>query len=297
MISTLSQSNYTAPTPTPTNSYVTRNTDGEIRVKVEDYSNTRIKTYPRQEPQTPGQNYRPANKIEIHTESENDVINLSMKDGRVLATINGVSVFLDSDGSSGSAKIHISTNEGNDKITIAPQVKATLTINTGDGKDTVITGGGSAQVYLGDGDDTAVLGAGGGELYGQDGDDKLYGGPAGSAHLSGGSGRNIMMSNLQRSDDQATWILAQGENDKIRARSFTTMRIESQSAYVVVHPEVQAQIHIAENAGNTETVALWAGREEENISVTYTGRNEVEKDNQRTQQAPRTESEENALWP
>lgn len=109
MISTLSQSNYTA--TTPTNSYVTRNTDGEIKVKVEDYGNTRIKTYPRQEPQTPGQNYRPANKIEIHTESENDVINLSMKDGRVLATINGVSVFLDSDGSSGSAKIHISTNE------------------------------------------------------------------------------------------------------------------------------------------------------------------------------------------
>ncbi|OKO48933.1 hypothetical protein [Pseudomonas sp. BTN1] len=244
--------------------------------------------------------FHPASTVKINTGNSDDLVYIKKFDNRLTAIVNGAAIKLDIDESNPSgnqAKLFITTYGGKDTVIVDPDVKTDIHIDTGADDDQVETGGGHAQVYLGNGADIGKLGAGGGELYGQDGDDELHGGTAGSAHLVGGSGSNTMMSNLQRSDDQATWIVAQGENDKIRSRSFTTIKIESQSAYVLVNPEVPTHIDIAENAGNTETVALWAGNEEENVDVTYTGRQDDEKDIKRTQQGPRSESEENALWP
>lgn len=244
--------------------------------------------------------FPPASIVKINTGNTDDLVYIKKIDDRLTAIVNGVAIKLDIDESNpngNQAKLFITTYGGKDTVIVDPDVKTDVHIDTGKDEDQVETGGGHAQVYLGDDADIGILGAGGGELYGQGGDDELYGGPAGSAHLVGGSGTNTMMSNLQRSDDQATWIVAQGENDKIRSRSFTTIKIESQSAYVLVNPEVPTHIDIAENAGKTETVALWAGDEQEKTDVTYTGRQDDEKDIKRTQQEPRSESEENALWP
>ncbi|MGY2398417.1 hypothetical protein [Pseudomonas sp. SDO5271_S396] len=274
--------------------------DGNSNIRIANYGGTKVTTHRDQGAAFDERGFYPASEVKINTGNSDDIVHIKKIDGRITAIANGVAIKLDIDESNRSgnqAKLFIKTHGGDDTVIIDPDVKTEVTIDTGEGNDQVMTGGGHAQVHLGNGDDLGVLGQGGGELSGEAGDDKLYGGTAGAAHLSGGSGSNIMMSGIQRTDDQSTWILAQGEHDKIMVRSLTTIRIESQSAYTVVLPDAQAQIQITETAGNTETVSLESGSDDNDMNVTFTGRNEVGKDTQRTQQAPRNEQEKMICGP
>ncbi|WP_338574258.1 calcium-binding protein [Pseudomonas canadensis] len=258
------------------------NTNTELKPEVKHYgAATTITTLP-----DPGANIgadgrRPAKSVTITTDGADDVIKITKdKNNDLFAEINGVSVKLDINetnqfGSQGT--LFIDAGDGDNEVSIASDVKASVTIKTGNGADRVVTGGGFASVHLGAGRDNGVLGDGGGELYGEDDDDELFGGEGGSNHLHGGSGNNYLQSGRAGSRDQTTWIHAEGNEDKIVAYSTSTVNTKSEFTEITVEADVETYINIDESAGETITRAH-VNDDKEPDNVTFTGRNEPPKD-------------------
>ncbi|MCC6233854.1 MAG: hypothetical protein IT580_14495, partial [Verrucomicrobiales bacterium] len=94
--------------------------------------------------------------------------------------------------------------DGNDRVTVSTSVAAPITVEAGNGDDTVTAGTGRAVVRGGDGDDTITGGAGNDELDGGAGADSLTGGNGndtlrggdGADTLSGGSGNDLLEGGL-----------------------------------------------------------------------------------------------------
>lgn len=136
-------------------------------------------------------------------------------DGRLHIQINGKSYSFDAQGkNSERLELHIKTHGGDDQVFIDPAVKNSVTIKGGDGRDTLVAGGGKTHLLGGagndflqlgsatgqaegnDGDDTIVGGTGNAVIYGNNGKDRLYAGigPAGKqAYVDGGSGKDLLV--------------------------------------------------------------------------------------------------------
>lgn len=135
--------------------------------------------------------------------------------GRLQVQINGKSYLFDAKGKNGEPlELHIKTQGGNDQVFIDPAIKNPVTIEGGDGNDTLIAGGGKTHLLGGagadflqlgaatglaegnDGDDTIVGGTGNAVIYGNNGSDRLYAGigPASKqAYVDGGSGNDLLV--------------------------------------------------------------------------------------------------------
>lgn len=105
--------------------------------------------------------------------------------------------------------IVINAGAGNDKINVKAVIAAKVSLNGGDGNDTINGGGGAESIsggggddslsggagndsiHGGDGSDFIVGGAGNDKIFGEVGDDYLYG-DAGNDTLSGGDGNDIL---------------------------------------------------------------------------------------------------------
>lgn len=260
--------------PPPTATAPSINVNGTLTPRRDEYWSVLVVTTP--DPGAPvnaeGRDYHPASDIKIYTGHADDRIDIKVINNRVVADINGISVKLDMDASS-LGKLHIETGGGNDKVTIAPDVKVAVNVDTGPGQDTVNTGGGFTEVRLGDGNDRARLGPGGGVLYGEDGDDLLEGG-TGNNFLLGGAGTNTIKGGTP-SDSSHTAIAADGTRDNIEVRSNeTSIQIKAQFTSIRLHREFDVLLDIYESAGNTELIE----DKDSTGYVNYTRRNDPTKD-------------------
>lgn len=91
----------------------------------------------------------------------------------------------------GVAAIVGNAGDGNDTVTISPQVRLPVTINGGTGDDVLTAGGGAVTFTGGAGNDQLTGGEGADFLLGDDGDDVLIAG-GGSDTLRGGSGNDYL---------------------------------------------------------------------------------------------------------
>lgn len=272
--------------PRPTATAPSINVNGTLTPRRDEYWSVLVITTP--DPKAPvnaeGRDYHPASDIKIYTGHADDTIDIKVINNRIVAVINGISVKLDMDASS-LGKLHIETGGGNDKVTIAPDVKVAVNVDTGPGQDTVNTGGGYSEVHLGEGNDKGSLGPGGGVLYGEDGDDTIEGGP-GNNFLLGGAGTNTIKGGTP-SDSSHTWMIAEGTRDTLEVRAdHTSIDTKSQFTSIRLHREFDVQLKIFESAGNTETIEHQDSRGRPAVWVNYTRRNDPTKDRRIRANAP-----------
>lgn len=87
--------------------------------------------------------------------------------------------------------ISVATHAGNDRITVLTRLSAKLTIDGGDGNDS-LTGGAAAEILKGgSGDDLIAAGGGNDRVFGDAGSDALYG-DAGNDSVYGGDGNDVL---------------------------------------------------------------------------------------------------------
>lgn len=157
--------------------------------------------------QSQGQQYVSDDQLVFSTGAADDDVQVTNNDnGSLAVSVNGQSYDVEmADGQ----QLTFRTGDGNDAITIAPDVSVNVVIDAGNGDDTITTGAGDATIYGGDGDDVIQTGSGdnyveagngddqvqGGSgynvIYGGDGSDKLQGGNGGN-YISGGRGNDAI---------------------------------------------------------------------------------------------------------
>lgn len=268
--------------PSPTVTEPSVNVNGSLTPRRDQYGTVLVVTTP--DPGAPqnvnGRTYHPASEVRIYTGHADDKIDIKVINDRVVAIINGQAVKLDIDASNpegNQGKLFIDSGGGDDRVKIAPDVKTSVTIHTGPGKDTVSTGGGYAQVYLGDGDDTGELAYGGGELYGENGDDTLAGG-TGSNFINGGAGKNTIRGGTP-SDSSRTAISAEGISDTIIGRSDNTyIQTKAQFTSIKLYRQFDTEVDIHESAGNTETNEYKSRQHVTDGDIRFSGRFDPAKD-------------------
>ena len=117
-----------------------------------------------------------------------DVTGLSVRDGRINVTQNGVTQkFL----ASSVTSIEIATRDGNDRASLGGGIIATA-MDGGAGKDTLVGGDGNDVLTGGLGNDSVVGGNGFDTLYGNDGNDRIEGHGNGDS-LRGGRGNDTLL--------------------------------------------------------------------------------------------------------
>nr|WP_242551779.1 M91 family zinc metallopeptidase [Pseudomonas sp. Marseille-Q1929] len=161
------------------------------------------------------------NTLILETGDASDNIHVSQRpDGQLSVNVNGrVYTFNPSDGAPDSSspdepkpsfKLQIKSGGGNDNIAIDPNVTTDVTIDAGNGDDTVQAGGGTTKVYGGHGNDHIRLGSGAGYAEGNNGDDIMLAG-TGPSVMYGNKGKDKMYAGSGPSDRTAH--LDGGEDD------------------------------------------------------------------------------------
>lgn len=151
----------------------------------------------------------------VQTGNAADTVHVSKSaDERLILQINGRSHSFEArDKYERPVDLHIKTQGGNDDVRISPDVNNKVTIEGGEGNDTLRAGSGRTRLLGGagndtltlgsnsgyaegnDGDDTIMGGTGNAVMYGNNGNDRLYAaaGPAGKqSYLDGGSGSDLL---------------------------------------------------------------------------------------------------------
>ncbi len=138
------------------------------------------------------------NQIVVNTGNSDDDVQVSQRsDGKLDITVNGkpFEVTL-----AAGQELAVRTNDGNDIVNAASNVKVNMTVNGGAGNDTITTGSGQDRVDGGLGNDTITTNDGKDYVFGNSGDDTIntgagddvaYGGD-GNDQLVGGDGRDFI---------------------------------------------------------------------------------------------------------
>lgn len=107
----------------------------------------------------------------------------------------------------------IRVGDGNDVVTVAPNVKVNFVIDGGAGDDTLTAGAGNDHIDGGVGNDTINGGAGKDDLFGNSGDDHIDGG-SGESVIYGGDGDDTLTAT---GDGKANYFEGGNGNDTIDA--------------------------------------------------------------------------------
>lgn len=131
------------------------------------------------------------NRLLVETGDEADHVHVGNgPDGKTHISINGKYYNFDTvDHPDFEQTLWIKTHGGNDTVIVEDQVKLSLDVEGGDGKDFIQAGGGRTRLYGGRGADTLQLGSGLGYAEGNAGNDKITGG-TGNAVMYGNDGRD-----------------------------------------------------------------------------------------------------------
>ena len=92
------------------------------------------------------------------------------RNGGVNVTVNGETYYVPKDK---VKDIVINAGAGRDTVTVDPRVRQGITINGGEGNDTIQGGSGRDHIYGGEGNDTIDGGRGHDHIYGGDGRDTI----------------------------------------------------------------------------------------------------------------------------
>lgn len=114
-----------------------------------------------------------------------DQVDIAQRDdGTLDVTVNGESYEVKlAEGQQFALRV----GDGNDTVSVAPNVKINFVVEGGAGDDTITTGAGNDNVDGGEGNDTITTGDGNDYVFGNSGDDKIDGG-AGNNTIYGGDG-------------------------------------------------------------------------------------------------------------
>lgn len=137
-----------------------------------------------------GRQYVSADQIVLTTGGKNDDVRVSQRDdGTLDVGVNGEQYALRL---TENQELTLRSGDGNDVITVAPNVKVNIVVDAGAGDDTVTTGAGNDRVDGGLGNDRISTGAGRDDLFGNSGDDILDAG-AGDDVVYGGDGADRLL--------------------------------------------------------------------------------------------------------
>ena len=155
------------------------------------------------------------NELRVRTTTSDDDITVSQVADSIRVTVNGTQL---GDFASVS-RIVIEARQGNDTISVQPDVNQATWIYAGSGNDIIFGGSGDDnifgaqgddQIFGRDGNDYIVGAAGTNEIFGQNGDDTIFGGQFGI--ISGGDGDDTITGN-----DWADEICGNAGNDIVFA--------------------------------------------------------------------------------
>ncbi|MFK3649637.1 M91 family zinc metallopeptidase [Lysobacter enzymogenes] len=137
-----------------------------------------------------GRQYVSADQIVLTTGGKNDDVRVTQRDdGTLDVGVNGEQYALRL---TENQELTLRSGDGNDVITVAPNVKVNIVVDAGAGDDTVTTGAGDDRVDGGLGNDRISTGAGRDDLFGNSGDDILDAG-AGDDVVYGGDGADRLL--------------------------------------------------------------------------------------------------------
>jgi len=161
--------------------------------------------------------------LKVETGNAADAVHVGKSaDGRLHVQINGKSYLFDAQGKNGEPlELHIKTHGGDDQVFIDPAVKNPVTIEGGDGNDTLAAGGGKTRLLGGTGNDFLQLGSATGLAEGNDGDDTIVGG-TGHAVIYGGNGNDRLYAGIGPASKQA-YVDGGSGNDLLVAGSGHTI--------------------------------------------------------------------------
>jgi Effector protein/RTX calcium-binding nonapeptide repeat (4 copies) len=128
-------------------------------------------------------------KVVVNTGAGNDTVKVSeRKDGTLDVDVNGQKYHITL---APGQELGVRTNDGNDLVQAAANVKVNMDVYGGAGNDTITTGQGRDRVDGGAGNDTISTGAGRDDVYGGAGNDTI---DAGSGHdvVYGGDGNDVL---------------------------------------------------------------------------------------------------------
>lgn len=209
--------------------------------------------------------------LTLETGDRSDTIHVSNgADGRLNVEVNGKAYAFNvrSEKEGNPTQLYIKSKAGDDRIKIDADVMLPVSVEAGDGNDSVTAGGGPSRLFGGngndrlqlgsgpgyaegnEGDDTIMGGTGNAILYGNNGNDRLYAGhgPAnkkshldggsGADHLYAGNGHTVMNGgkgdDLMVGHDRTTFYSAKGK-DTIRSNNRTD-RIYGKTSDRVIAP-------------------------------------------------------------
>ena len=126
------------------------------------------------------------NQVVLTTKGDgNDEVSVKQRDdGTLDVTVNGESYEVKL---AQGQEFGIRVGNGNDVVTVAPNVKVNIVVEGGDGNDTITTGAGADRIDGGAGDDVIAGGDGRDDIFGNSGNDSIDGGN-GPNVLYGGDG-------------------------------------------------------------------------------------------------------------
>ncbi|QWP76826.1 hypothetical protein J5226_00010 [Lysobacter sp. K5869] len=145
-----------------------------------------------------GRQYVSADQVVLTTGGKNDDVRVTQRDdGTLDIGVNGEQYALRL---TENQELTLRSGDGNDVVTVAPNVKVNIVVDAGAGDDTVTTGAGNDRVDGGLGNDRIATGEGRDDVFGNSGDDALdagggddvvYGGD-GADRLLGGDGVDFL---------------------------------------------------------------------------------------------------------
>src|SRR4051794_24712766 len=105
--------------------------------------------------------------LKVNGSNGSDTISISLRNHKYTVTINSVAATFNP---KSVRSLTVRGNNGNDRITVSGPIKATTTINAGDGNDIVQGSNAAEQIIGGTGDDSIRGGNGDDTIRGDDGD-------------------------------------------------------------------------------------------------------------------------------
>jgi len=218
-----------------------------------------------------GRQYVSADQIVLTTGAKNDRVEVTQRDdGTLDVGVNGEKYALRL---AENQELTLRSGDGDDTITVAPNVKVNIVVDAGAGDDTVTTGAGNDRVDGGLGNDriatgavvvhsteagdvlTIDAGAGDDVVYGGDGADRLLGGDGvdfieggrGNDELDGGAGHDMLSGGL---DDDT---LRGGQGDDAVYTGAGKDTVDNQSGNDTVYAQSAMDL-INANGGARNTV-------------------------------------------